>query len=173
MAIRRGGSLLAEGGVPHLFGDIGNKEGAVKEFMCPVCRAVTSQPDTTKSVGEWASNFPRSAISVTAEANLKVDRYCDACRYDGESTCAEIFCVVCDKGLCNTCSKVHRKAKSTRDHKLISIDELTRTLENPMRFAEGFGCPDHQKQQTEYYCHIHDAVVVKIVSFSITDHVTM
>ncbi|KAL3891460.1 hypothetical protein ACJMK2_003722 [Sinanodonta woodiana] len=135
---------------------IGTKEEAVKEFMCSVCRAVTCQPTTGISVEELASEFPRSANSVSAEVKVKVDRQCDACRYEGESKNADIFCVVCDEGLCGTCSKVHRKTKSTRDHKLISADELTATVENPLRFTEGFGCPEHQEKQIEYYCQLHD-----------------
>ncbi|KAK3596180.1 hypothetical protein CHS0354_010715 [Potamilus streckersoni] len=134
----------------------GDKGGTVNEFMCPICRTVSILHKRGKPVGEWASLFPRSAISITAE--VKVERYCDTCRYEDEFNKADGFCAVCKENLCEACSKVHRRSKLTRDHNLIIIEELTSTTENRMKFAEGFGCTDHQEKQIEYYCQIHDVV---------------
>ncbi|KAK3579895.1 hypothetical protein CHS0354_025757 [Potamilus streckersoni] len=132
--------------------------GVAKELVCPVCRTVTSQYRTGKHVGIRISLLPRNAILITEESKMNFGRICDGCQYIDESNVAEGFCIVCVEGLCSTCSMVHRKTKSTRDHKIISVNELTNTLENRVRFSEGFGCPDHQEKHVEYYCQMHDAV---------------
>ncbi|KAL3891579.1 hypothetical protein ACJMK2_003835 [Sinanodonta woodiana] len=67
------------------------KVGTVKVFVCPVCIAVANQPKPGKPVGEWASFFPRSPITVVTEVTENIERSCDACRFDGESKKAEGF----------------------------------------------------------------------------------
>ncbi|KAL3857322.1 hypothetical protein ACJMK2_012000 [Sinanodonta woodiana] len=132
------------------------KGDAVKEFVCPVCRAITNLPKTETGVKDWASLYPRSAISVAAK--VKVERVCDGCQYAGESKSAQGFCVTCEDSLCNDCLSVHKKNKATRKHIMISVEELDSTPENQVKFGKGFGCSDHQDKHVEYYCQSHEAV---------------
>ncbi|KAL3857321.1 hypothetical protein ACJMK2_011999 [Sinanodonta woodiana] len=145
---------------------VSTKGDAVKEFVCPVCRAITNLPKTEKDVKYWASLYPRSAISVAAKSKVKVERVCDGCQYAGESKSAQGFCVTCEDSLCNDCLSVHRKTKATRDHIVISVEELDSTPENRVRFGKGFGCPDHQDKPVEYYCQSHEAVCCADCFFS-------
>ncbi|KAK3606570.1 hypothetical protein CHS0354_041540 [Potamilus streckersoni] len=146
------------------------KTDDVREFVCPVCRAITNLPKTEKYVKEWASLYPHSAISVAAKSKVKVERFCDGCQYVGESKSAQGFCVVCEASLCGDCLSVHKKTKVTREHKVISVEELDSTPENQLRFAEGFGCLDHKDKTIEYYCQSHEAFCCADCFFS--DHRT-
>ncbi|VDI42707.1 Hypothetical predicted protein, partial [Mytilus galloprovincialis] len=61
------------------------------------------------------------------------------------------WCTSCEEGLCEDCEKSHRKTKTTRDHKLISIDEYRKIEDVPIDIT----CSDHYKK-LEWFCKSHD-----------------
>ncbi|KAL3892420.1 hypothetical protein ACJMK2_004628 [Sinanodonta woodiana] len=134
----------------------GDNGGVVKELVCPVCRTAADQQSTKQCVERRISLLPRNTILITEASKMNLGRICDGCQYIEESNVAEGFCTVCEEGLCSTCSTVHKRTKSTRDHKIISVNELISTMENRVRFSEGFGCSEHQDKHVEYYCQTHD-----------------
>ncbi|KAK3578418.1 hypothetical protein CHS0354_035619 [Potamilus streckersoni] len=137
---------------------LGTKGEVENEFMCSICSVITNTPKEGKHAGVWASFYSEKAISGTIGSKVKVERSCDGCLYTGQPNTAQWLCVVCEEGLCNICLTAHKKTKVTRDHKVISTEELIRTQENQIKFTEGFGCPYHEDRPMEYYCQSHEAV---------------
>ncbi|VDI42706.1 Hypothetical predicted protein [Mytilus galloprovincialis] len=64
---------------------------------------------------------------------------------------AKKWCTSCDEGLCEECEKNHRKTNTTRDHKLISIDDYRKIDDVPVSFI----CSVHDKK-LEWFCKSYD-----------------
>ncbi|KAL3842220.1 hypothetical protein ACJMK2_020259 [Sinanodonta woodiana] len=123
---------------------------------CPVCRKTAGHFKDNKSTSEWATLFPVDAvIQSMLPTKSKVDRVCDACTADGSSVKATGFCVVCEEAMCDSCLNVHRKLKMTKDHSILTMEELLKTPQNVMKFSEGFTCPDHEDEDLKFYCNNH------------------
>ncbi|XP_071160567.1 tripartite motif-containing protein 2-like [Mytilus edulis] len=79
---------------------------------------------------------------------------CGPCGYTKENRSAEIWCTVCEEGLCADCEKVHKSIKSSRNHRLISIEDYRQIKDSSVNLD----CQDHDKQ-LELYCKTHDIAV--------------
>ncbi|CAC5361320.1 unnamed protein product [Mytilus coruscus] len=77
--------------------------------------------------------------------------HCGPCLYDETHQNARKWCTSCEEGLCEDCEKNHRKTKTTRDHKLISIEDYRKIEDVPITFI----CSDHCKK-LEWFCTSHD-----------------
>ncbi|XP_063409082.1 uncharacterized protein LOC134692554 [Mytilus trossulus] len=76
---------------------------------------------------------------------------CGPCLYDDTHQNARKWCTSCEEGLCEECEKNHRKTKTTRDHKLISIDDYRKIADVPVSLT----CSVHDKK-LEWFCKSHD-----------------
>ncbi|VDH94077.1 Hypothetical predicted protein [Mytilus galloprovincialis] len=76
---------------------------------------------------------------------------CGPCLYDETHQNASKWCTSCEEGLCKDCEKTHRKTKTTRDHKLISIDNYRKIKDVPI----SLDCSVHDKK-LEWFCKSHD-----------------
>ncbi|XP_076085035.1 uncharacterized protein LOC143055873 [Mytilus galloprovincialis] len=76
---------------------------------------------------------------------------CGPCLYDETHQNARKWCTSCEEGLCEDCEKNHKKTKTTRDHKLISIDDYRKIEDVPINIT----CSDHDKK-FEWFCKSHD-----------------
>ncbi|CAG2238883.1 unnamed protein product [Mytilus edulis] len=79
---------------------------------------------------------------------------CGPCGYTETEKNAENWCTVCEEGLCADCEKVHKSIKTSRDHRLISIEDF-RQIQN---ISVSFNCKDHDRR-LELYCKTHDVAV--------------
>ncbi|KAK3604074.1 hypothetical protein CHS0354_014380 [Potamilus streckersoni] len=128
----------------------------LRYINCPVCRNSASPSVKERPTSEWASLFPvNSFLQSILPEKSKVDRLCDACNTEGAATLAEGFCLLCKEAMCGDCLKVHRKLKISKDHTIISVEELTSNPENLMTLAEGFTCSEHHGEDIKYYCKDH------------------
>ncbi|KAK3609436.1 hypothetical protein CHS0354_001367 [Potamilus streckersoni] len=125
---------------------------------CPVCRNSASPSIKDRPTSEWASLFPVNSVlqSLLPPAKSKVDRLCDACKNEGATVPAEGFCVVCKEAMCGDCLKFHRKQKMSKDHSILSIEELKCSPEKVMKLAEGFTCSEHHGEDIKFYCKDHN-----------------
>ncbi|KAL3859119.1 hypothetical protein ACJMK2_009351 [Sinanodonta woodiana] len=139
--------------------------GVFEDFLCPVCRAVTRPVNSDKPVEEWASSFPESPISLIAESKVKVDRHCDICSSKALLNLATKVCINCEEAMCDDCSFAHQTMKMSRNHQLLSVEELEKNPQCRMRLAKGFGCPEHHDKAIEFYCKIHEAACCATCSF--------
>ncbi|CAG2254507.1 unnamed protein product [Mytilus edulis] len=76
---------------------------------------------------------------------------CGPCLYDETHQYASKWCTSCEEGLCKDCEKTHRKTKTSRNHKLISIDDYWKIKDVPISLA----CSVHDKK-LEWFCKSHD-----------------
>ncbi|KAK3578925.1 hypothetical protein CHS0354_035556 [Potamilus streckersoni] len=135
------------------------------EFMCPVCRALTSPANKEKPVREWASLFPNSPFPLVQKS--RVERSCEVCSNssDSYSNLAKKFCTVCEEFMCDNCVAYHQKMKMTKGHQIITTDDLETNPENRIRFREGFGCHEHDNEDIKFYCNIHETACCSTCSF--------
>ncbi|KAL3891414.1 hypothetical protein ACJMK2_003676 [Sinanodonta woodiana] len=128
----------------------------LSSIKCPVCRNSASPSIKDRPTSEWATLFPvNTVLQSILPAKSKVDHLCDACNTEGTTAPAEGFCVVCKEAMCEDCLKVHRKQKMSKDHTILSVEELDCNPENVMKLAEGFTCLEHDGEDIKYYCKDH------------------
>ncbi|KAK3609429.1 hypothetical protein CHS0354_001360 [Potamilus streckersoni] len=110
-----------------------------------------------RPTSEWASLFPANTVlQAILLAKSKVPRLCDPCNTEGTTVPAVGVCLVCQEAMCDVFLKVHRKQKMSKDHTIISVEELTSNTEKVMKIAEGFTCSEYQGEDIEYYCEDHN-----------------
>ncbi|CAC5404476.1 TRIM2_3 [Mytilus coruscus] len=76
---------------------------------------------------------------------------CGPCGYDDITKEARRWCTNCKEGLCEDCQKAHIKNKTSRNHKVISIDDY-RKIEN-VSISE---VCDYHGEHLEWFCKTHD-----------------
>ncbi|KAL3884091.1 hypothetical protein ACJMK2_030313 [Sinanodonta woodiana] len=150
----------------YLNNQVSEEEG--KEIVCPVCRTVIDIPRKERPVEEWVLTFPINEVLQLTSSKSKVERLCSSCSTENMSETAVQFCVDCKEGLCETCLKFHRKLSATKDHKTISINEISNNLENLLKLGNGFGCPKHTSKVIDFFCRNHDIICCATCLFN--DH---
>ncbi|KAL3890797.1 hypothetical protein ACJMK2_003075 [Sinanodonta woodiana] len=133
------------------------KDTKLNDIKCPVCRSSASPSIKDRPSSEWASLFPvNTVLQSFLPAKTKVNRVCDACKSEDAAVPAEGFCVICKDAMCGDCLKYHRKQKMSKDHTILSVEELECNPENVMKLAEGFACLEHHGEDIKYYCQDHN-----------------
>ena len=79
---------------------------------------------------------------------------CGPCGNANNNKNAEKWCTVCTEGLCTDCEKVHNSIRTSRNHKLKSIED-NRQIKD---ISSSLTCKDHEKR-LELYCKTHDVAV--------------
>ena len=131
---------------------------------CPLCRARVLL-STSRAVEELPSHF--SAVRLVEIVRLqeqvgskKVTPICQHC--DDEET-AVSSCSECAIFLCEFCEKSHKKARATKEHKIISLDEVRNgTGEAPTILPEKVEmCPTHPTKPLELYCKCEKVLICR------------
>ncbi|CAG2230669.1 unnamed protein product [Mytilus edulis] len=79
---------------------------------------------------------------------------CGPCMFDDVTKDAGRWCTNCEEGLCEDCENVHRKGKTTRNHKVITIEDY-RKIEH---VSISQVC-EHHGENLEWFCKSHDEVL--------------
>ncbi|XP_076088691.1 uncharacterized protein LOC143059087 [Mytilus galloprovincialis] len=79
---------------------------------------------------------------------------CGPCMFDDVTKDAGRWCTNCEEGLCTDCENVHRKGKTTRNHKVISTEDYHK-IEN---VSISQICEQHG-ENLEWFCKSHDEVL--------------
>lgn len=120
-------------------------------FSCPLCRDFIPAANISAELRDWANEFPTNdklgKISQSSQGNL-----CDGCQRDGEEEEAKQFCLMCKEKLCNLCVKYHRRLVVTKDHEVLSLDELKKS---PIVIERKKSCFTHAEKIIKYYCQDH------------------
>ncbi|XP_071150331.1 E3 ubiquitin-protein ligase Midline-1-like [Mytilus edulis] len=87
---------------------------------------------------------------MTSEKNIQ----CGPCLFDDVTKDAGKWCTNCEEGICDDCENVHRKSKTSRNHKVISIEDY-RKIEN---VSISQVC-EHHGENLEWFCKSHDEVL--------------
>lgn len=120
-------------------------------FSCPLCRDFIPAENILAKLKDWANDFPTNDrlgnISQASQGNL-----CDGCQRDGEEEEAKQFCLMCKEKLCGMCVKYHRRLVVTKDHEVLSMDELKKS---PIVMETRKSCYTHAEEIIRYYCQDH------------------
>ena len=139
-------------------------DSSKRHLKCPLCRAKVSL-STSRAVEELPSHF--SAIRLVEIVRLqeqagskKVTPICQNC--DDEEK-AVSSCNECAIFLCEFCEKYHKKTKATKEHKIISLDEMRRgtgevTAVVPEKVEM---CPTHPTKPLELYCKCEKVLICR------------
>ncbi|KAK3588213.1 hypothetical protein CHS0354_018981 [Potamilus streckersoni] len=134
------------------------KVNDIDKIECPVCQTVVRRPHRVTSVESWTSLLPINTVllSISSESKVNAIRPCEACQSRNVMKSAESYCVVCKEAMCVECKVVHQHLKATKAHSIISIEELTNTPQNALKYATAFSCPDHEDENIKFYCTNHN-----------------
>ncbi|KAL3886957.1 hypothetical protein ACJMK2_026913 [Sinanodonta woodiana] len=140
-------------------------------FNCPVCCRPTYPPSAeSKQPKEWAGLFPQNTalLVLLGEEKAKVDFLCDPCSSEEQSIIAMGFCVECREYLCESCINAHKKIKIAKGHRILTIDEISKSPDIIMNLNVSSSCTIHTDKEIEYFCKDHKTVCC--VKCSIIDH---
>ena len=89
-----------------------------------------------------------ATMAITNDDPTTKKILCDNC--DSEDT-VENRCNECGMFLCQFCTESHKRSRSTKRHKILTIGELKSTI-GPQKVAEKVRCSKHQDEVTELFC---------------------
>ena len=145
-------------------GKLTNLDPSKRHLECPLCRAKVLL-STSRAVEELPSHF--SAIRLVEIVRLqeqasskKVTLICQNCD-EGENAVSS--CRECAIFLCDFCEKAHQRFKTTRQHKIFSLDEMRKgTSEVPSILPEKVEmCPTHTTKPLELYCKCEEVLICR------------
>ena len=87
-------------------------------------------------------------MTITNDEPTAKKILCDNC--DSEDT-AENRCNECGIFLCQFCTESHKRSRSTKRHKILTIEELKSTV-GPQKVAEKVRCSKHEDEFTKLFC---------------------
>ena len=122
-----------------------------RSLTCPTCRHIV--PLSERGVAGLQSDFHIDHLFEIQDAFNKADdnndTNCGSCE-DGKATG---YCNDCGDFLCDRCKTAHKFVKYTRQHKLISLDELKAQVTSlvPPKKAVPH-CPKHSGNDLKIYC---------------------
>ena len=111
---------------------------------CPKCRNPVAVPS---GVHGLLKNFalldivnetaPKQQVGNTSHTST---HQCEAC---DEKHPATFFCLDCKENACKTAAQFHKRSKTSRDHRVVSLEELNA---NPQLASVSVLCPEHNDQ---------------------------
>ncbi|XP_060563879.1 uncharacterized protein LOC132723219 [Ruditapes philippinarum] len=94
--------------------------------------------------------------SVAAGSEEDFDHCCEPCLTTGQRIEAHGFCVTCQEYFCSNCLGCHKKAKLSRNHYILSKDELDKSHTKQQSYNECTElCSAHKKEVIKFYCPSH------------------
>ena len=143
-------------------GKLANSDPSKRHLECPLCRAKVLL-STSRAVEELPSHF--SAIRLVEIVRLQEQAgskkvICQSCD-EGEK--AMSMCSDCAIFLCDFCEKSHQRVKTTKGHKLRSLEEMRKgTGEVPSILPEKVEmCPTHPTKPLELYCKCEEVLICR------------
>ena len=145
-------------------GRLANLDPSKRHLECPLCRAKV-QLSTSRAVEELPSHF--SAIRLVEIVRMQEQagskKATPICQHCDDEEKAVSSCSECAIFLCEFCEKAHKKAKTTKGHKILSFDEMRKgTSEVPSSLPEKIEmCPTHPTKPLELYCKCEEVLICR------------
>lgn len=120
--------------------------------VCPLCQkeARLINGTTTFPINFVVNNL----LNVKALKDTKRGSFlcCDSC--ETEDSAAKYRCDQCLQFLCDFCAQAHRRMSVTRNHVIVSIEELLSRVElsGPVALQRPYFCKRHKGEPFRYYC---------------------
>lgn len=83
------------------------------------------------------------------------DKFCEPCTARGRNPTAFQWCAECEEALCSECTEAHRVQKITRNHHLVDISKI------PKSINRSYNCSEHEHLPFDYFCVDHDEIGCK------------
>ena len=154
--------------IESLAGNVPGREGIV---ICPICSS--SNELGSKGIDELPVNF-LIAVELKnrnhAVEEKKAPIKCGNCEDNAEATGQ---CKECAEFLCDKCTSAHRRVRVTREHQIISLNELTTNNEENNNLCGPDSCSFHSSEELTYFCHTCNKLVCRectVVSHPKTTH---
>lgn len=154
--------------IESLAGHVPGRESTV---ICPKCSSPSELG--SKGIDELPVNF---LIAVELKnRNYAVEEKkalikCGNCEDNAEATGQ---CNECAEYLCDKCTSAHRRVRVTREHQIISLNELTTNDEENNNLCIRDNCSDHSGEELTYFCQTCDKLICRectVVSHPKTTH---
>ena len=111
---------------------------------CPKCRNPVAVPSGVHSLSK---NFALlDIVNETApkqQAGKKGHSGTHECEACDEKHPATFICLDCKENMCKTAAQFHKRSKASRDHRVVSLEELNA---NPQLASVSVLCPEHNDQ---------------------------
>ncbi|XP_061167226.1 E3 ubiquitin-protein ligase TRIM45-like [Saccostrea echinata] len=135
----------------HIVSTCNSKEDPVG-FRCPLCRNFIPVENFLNGPINWAREFPVNEILSEVSKNQEKENHCDTCKRDDEEQEASRYCLICKEKLCDMCAKYHRRILLTKDHEVISLEDLKLS---PVEIKDKEHCFKHAERKIEFLCKDH------------------
>jgi len=154
--------------IESLAGNVPGREGTV---ICPICSSPSELG--SKGIDELPVNF-LIAVELKnrnyAVEEKKAPIKCGNCEDNAEVTGQ---CNECAEFLCDKCTSAHRRVRVTREHQIISLNELTTNDEENNNLCSRDHCSDHSGEELTYFCQTCNKLICRectVVSHPKTTH---
>jgi len=124
-------------------------------LRCPVCRTPFQSQSTDQLAKLSTDSFLLNALNFHNSLKNSVSEYNNQKRSCVvEENEATSYCLDCEEHFCEGCAKVHQKSKATKNHHLISIEEMkNQTQINVFSKSNSqLYCQIHQQKEIELFC---------------------
>jgi len=127
-----------------------------KDTTCPLCRKVFSVP------AGGNKNLPNNyfmeqliqvnkSTNASREGELAKPMSCELCSDTGVKIPASSYCIECDQHICDRCSGIHNKSKTSRSHQVVLSVDIP-SAEDQIKLAVTY-CDLHPGEQNRFYCY--------------------
>ncbi|XP_071172135.1 E3 ubiquitin-protein ligase TRIM56-like [Mytilus edulis] len=127
-----------------------------QSIKCPVCRTTVPIPKEISAPDEWAKILPLNFLIVGLLEKEKVEnpqKKCMVCERMEIKSEASFICVDCSDLLCSNCKKHHKASKTSSDHEIRNINELSSVSECLKTFKNL--CSEHKEEELKLFCVDH------------------
>ena len=84
---------------------------------------------------------------------------CDPCKYQNIQSQATSYCTVCAEYLCKRCEQAHKGSKLSRDHKILTGNDIPEDGSAVRQILPMMLCDSHKTMTLNMYCRNHDHVI--------------
>ena len=126
------------------------KSAETNTINCPECRLVVEVDENTVSAlpSNFFVNNLLATMTLTNDKPTAKTIVCDSC--DSEDA-AQSRCNDCGIFLCQYCTDFHKRSRSLKHHKLLTMNEL-KSNPGPQSIAEKIRCPKHKDEVIKLFC---------------------
>ncbi|XP_052059787.1 tripartite motif-containing protein 2-like [Mytilus californianus] len=124
-----------------------------QSIECPVCRTSVTLPKEARTPDEWAKVLPLNFLIVGLLEKEKVEspqKQCMVCERMETKSEASFICVDCSDLLCSNCKKHHKASKTSCDHEIRQINELSSVTDCLKTFKNK--CSEHKGEELKLFC---------------------
>ncbi|KAL3890870.1 hypothetical protein ACJMK2_003144, partial [Sinanodonta woodiana] len=125
-------------------------------FNCPMCRKSVELPP--EGVSAFQANF-------YIDSDSSDTFFCDIC---GPKSVASSRCLDCEENLCQACSYVHEKLKTSRNHKVSDLGTMGPEMKGKIR--QRIFCDQHPEDEIRLFCKDCKALICVMCKAIKHDH---